>query len=280
MPAQPWTTVGDGPHDVRLVVADMDGTLLTACGEVPEGFWPLLDEMGRRGVTFVPASGRQLATLQRVFERAPVRLSYVAENGTLVVHEDEVVSTTTVAADVVREVIATVRDAAAEGADLGLVLCGVRSAYVERADEVFLAEARRYYARLEIVEDLTTVDDGVLKLAAYDVEDAERHVEPVFGAVAQTHQVVVSGKHWIDVMERGVDKGQGVRALQERLGVTPAQTAIFGDYLNDLQMLEAGDYSFAMADAHPDLIAAARYLAPAYDADGVVQVLTHLLARP
>ena len=37
------------------------------------------------------------------------------------------------------------------------------------------------------------------------------------------------------------------------LGVTPAQTAVFGDYLNDLLMLEAGDWSFAMGNAHPDL---------------------------
>lgn len=35
------------------------------------------------------------------------------------------------------------------------------------------------------------------------------------------------------------DKKQGVEALQRVLGVTPAQTAVFGDYLNDLLMLEA-----------------------------------------
>ena len=58
------------------------------------------------------------------------------------------------------------------------------------------------------------------------------------------------------------DKKQGVEALQRVLGATPAQTAVFGDYLNDLLMLEAGDWSFAMGNAHPDLKAAARYIAP------------------
>ena len=42
-------------------------------------------------------------------------------------------------------------------------------------------------------------------------------------------------------MNPGTDKRQGVVALQRHLGVTPAQTAVFGDYLNDLQMLDAAD---------------------------------------
>jgi len=276
MPARPWTTIAPGPHDVRLVVADMDGTLLDESGAVPAGFWGLLSLMGERGITFVPASGRQLATLQRVFERAPQGLSYIAENGTLVVHDDEVVSTTTVSADITREVVDTVRVAAREH-DLGLVVCGVRSAYVERNDPAFLAECEKYYARLEVVEDLHAVEDDVLKLAVYDFEDAERHVDAIFGEVARTHQVVLSGQHWIDIMAPGVHKGHGVRALQSRLGVTSAQTVVLGDYLNDLQMLDTATWSFAMANAHPDLIESAAYLAPHHAEDGVVRVLTHLL---
>ena len=276
MPARPWTTIAPGPHDVRLVVADMDGTLLDESGAVPAGFWGLLSLRGERGITFVPASGRQLATLQRVFERAPQGLSYIAENGTLVVHDDEVVSTTTVSADITREVVDTVRVAAREH-DLGLVVCGVRSAYVERHDPAFLAECEKYYARLEVVGDLHAVEDDVLKLAVYDFEDAERHVDAIFGEVARTHQVVLSGQHWIDIMAPGVHKGHGVRALQSRLGVTSAQTVVLGDYLNDLQMLDTATWSFAMANAHPDLIESAAYLAPRNTEDGVVRVLTQLL---
>lgn len=73
--------------------------------------------------------------------------------------------------------------------------------------------------------------------------------------------MVVSGKLWVDIMNIETDKKQGVEALQRVLGVTSAQTAVFGDYLNDLLMLEAGDWSFAMGNAHPDLKAAARHRA-------------------
>ncbi len=52
---------------------------------------------------------------------------------------------------------------------------------------------------------------------------------------------------------------------------------MFGDYLNDLQMLDAGEWSFAMANAHPDLKRAARYIAPANTEHGVLQVVRRLV---
>ena len=90
--------------------------------------------------------------------------------------------------------------------------------------------------------------------------------------------MVVSGKLWVDIMNIETDKKQGVEALQRVLGVTPAQTAVFGDYLNDLLMLEAGDWSFAMGTAHPDLKAAARYIARSNVEHGVLKVVDRLVA--
>ncbi len=53
--------------------------------------------------------------------------------------------------------------------------------------------------------------------------------------------------------------------------------ALTGDFLNDLQMMAAGDMSFAMANAHPDIKAAANYLAPSNTEAGVVVTLDRLL---
>lgn len=66
MSAADWTTI-DQPQDIRLVVADMDGTLLDEHGRIPEGFWDMLARLRARGVEFVPASGRQYATLRNMF---------------------------------------------------------------------------------------------------------------------------------------------------------------------------------------------------------------------
>lgn len=253
----------------------MDGTLLDGQGAVPGAFWPLLERLHDRGITFVPASGRQHATLARMFARSPAVRSFIAENGTLVVRDGMAITTASIDAATVRRVVAAVRAASAH--DLGLVVCGRRSAYIERRDSAFVREARRYYAELRIVDDLIAVDDEVLKLATYDFADAEVSARDVFDPASDGHQVVVSGRHWVDIMARGVDKGTALRLLQRALGVTPAQTAVFGDYLNDIEMLDAGALSFAVANAHPRVRARARYLAPANGEHGVVTALAHLV---
>ena len=74
-------------------------------------------------------------------------------------------------------------------------------------------------------------------------------------------------------MTRGVDKSQAVRAVQSRLGISPAQTMVFGDYLNDLGMLGTADWSYAVANAHRSILDAARYVAPSNTDNGVVRTI-------
>ncbi len=266
-----------GPVGLRLVVSDMDGTLLDGDGRVPDAFWPLLERLREQGVLFVPASGRQYAALTREFAADGDGLAYIAENGNYVVKDGAELASSALAPEDVRDLVTTLRELDPQQHDVGVVLCGKRSAYVERTDAAFVEQAGRYYAALDQVPDLLTVDDDVLKVAVYDFDD------PVTGAAAalarfeETHQVVVSSPQWVDVMVPGVDKGTAVRHLQDALGITPAQTAVFGDYLNDLDMMDSGEWSFAVANAHPEVRERARYDAPANTDHGVLAVLARLL---
>jgi hydroxymethylpyrimidine pyrophosphatase-like HAD family hydrolase len=78
-------------------------------------------------------------------------------------------------------------------------------------------------------------------------------------------------------MHPDVHKGAAVRTLQRLHGITPGQTMAFGDYLNDLQMLDAAEHSFAMSNAHPQVLARARYTAPSNREHGVVRTLAAVL---
>ncbi|GAA3782679.1 Cof-type HAD-IIB family hydrolase [Streptomyces chiangmaiensis] len=268
------------PVDIRLVVTDMDGTLLDGTGRIPEGLWPLLVELRQRGVLFSPASGRQYATLARQFAEAGDGMVFIAENGTYVVRDGVELSSDPLNAAVAARVVETTRRLAADGVDVGAVLCGKSSAYVERRDEAFVAEAKRYYALLRIVEDLTAVEDEFLKVALYDFGPVGRSTAPALEPFTSTHRVVVSGEHWVDIMNATADKGAALRGLQRELGITPAQTMVFGDYLNDLEMLDGAEWSFAMANAHPDVLRRARYVAPPNTENGVLRTIVRLLRLP
>ncbi|MFF8595369.1 Cof-type HAD-IIB family hydrolase [Streptomyces sp. NPDC015220] len=270
-----------GPVDIRLIVTDMDGTLLDDAKRLPPGLWPTLAELRRRGVLFSPASGRQYATLAEQFAGADDGMVFIAENGAHVVRDGVELSSDPMDPAVVERLVLAVRDLAGRGADVGAVVCGKRSAYVERNDEPFLAEVRKYYVEHRIVADVTDVgDDDVVKVALFDFGSAERTTAPALAPFAATHQVVVSGEHWVDVMNRTANKGAALRRLQRDLGITAAQTLVFGDYLNDLEMLDAAEWSFAMANAHPEIIRRARHLAPSNNEDGVLRTVARLLDLP
>ncbi|MEU6537920.1 Cof-type HAD-IIB family hydrolase [Streptomyces sp. NPDC047000] len=269
------------PADIRLIVSDMDGTLLDDDKRIPPGLWDTLALLGERGVVFSPASGRQYHTLVRQFAEAADGMAFIAENGAYVMRDGVELHSDPLDPAVAAGIVRTVRRLVADGARVGAVVCGKRAAYVESDDEEFLAQVRRYYAENRVVEDAAAVADEMLKVALYDFGSAEHGVARASLAdLARTHQVVVSGEHWIDVMNAGANKGSALRGLQRDLGVTPAQTLVFGDYLNDLEMLDAADWSFAMANAHPAVRARARHLAPANNDNGVLRTIARLLHLP
>jgi Cof subfamily protein (haloacid dehalogenase superfamily) len=264
-------------HDIRLIASDMDGSLLDERGRVPETLWPVLDELDRRGIAFCPASGRQYANLREQFGDRGRDLVYIAENGAYVVQDGTPLSTDPLPQHEVPVVIQRVRDLAARGGDVGMVLCGQRAGYIERGDGAFEEHAARHYAWLEQVDDLTAVDDVALKIAVFDFGSVEKATAPAFADLTDRLRVVVSGQHWLDVMSPDADKGHALRRVQERLGVTPEQTMAFGDYLNDAGLLDAAHWSFAMDNAHPDVRARARYVAPANSRNGVVRTIAAAL---
>jgi Cof subfamily protein (haloacid dehalogenase superfamily) len=264
--------------DVRLVALDMDGSLLDDDKRIHPSFWPLLDTLLARGVTVCPASGRQYATLRAQLGRDD--LVYVAENGAYVVRDGAELSADTLTTPTAHDVVDVVRAEAAAGLDVGTVLCGKRSAYVERSDDAFLAQCEPYYALLEVVDDLRAVEDDVLKVAVYDFGRAESGAGPALSDLRHEARVVVSGEHWVDVMSRTVDKGAALRSVQEQLGVTREQTMAFGDYFNDLGMLDAAGWSFAMDNAHPEVRARARFVAPSNNRNGVVRTIGAALGIP
>lgn len=264
--------------DIRLVVADMDGTFLDGDHEVPAGSAELIDELKAAGIMFAPASGRQYYRLLDMFSSHEEGMPFIAENGTYLALDGAEIGSWTVAPGTVAGIIETVAKLATSR-DVGLVLCGKESAYTARSDDAFLTEATKYYARLTVVEDLSSITDEALKMAAYDFGDAETALYRELRKFSPAHQVVLSGRHWVDIMNPESNKGMATRILQKHLRIGPDNTIAFGDFLNDLEMMREATHSFAMANAHPDIVAASTFIAPSNAVGGVQQVLRAVLEQ-
>ena len=254
---------------IHLIAADMDGTLLDSRKRLPKGLFSMIRQLREKDVRFVVASGRQYYNLEAQFEEVADQVTFLSENGTMVFDQGKLVILEEMPAAHFKEIVGAVRKVPGANA----VLCGVHSAYIEGRDPELIQNVGMYYKKYEIVDDLLNVKDRICKVAVYDLISAEENVWPKLKKLEDQYAVTLSGDHWVDVMEKGVTKGTALEALEKLFGVSPEETMAFGDYLNDLEMMKSCYYSYAMANAHPLLKAAARFEAPSNDENGVMRVI-------
>ncbi|MDO4588594.1 MAG: HAD family hydrolase [Fusobacterium sp.] len=254
---------------IKLIVADMDGTLLNDKNEINEEFWEIHKKLKEKGVIFAVGSGRQYHNLKKRFFSIKDDMLFIAENGTYVVYHDKELYINTISKDDIKEILIIARKIK----NCQVILCGKNSAYTEAKEEKFLVEMRKYYSELKQVEKLEEVEDDIMKLAFCDLSGSEENSFNYYKDFDSKFKVVVSGKLWLDIMKADANKGTAVEMVQKKLGISYEETMVFGDYLNDLEMMSTGKYSFAMANAHEILKKNSNYIAQSNNDNGVVKAI-------
>lgn len=258
---------------IRLIATDMDGTLLDSESRLPAELPQVLDALEARGVVFCAASGRPYGSLLREFEGVADKIVFICENGALIMRGGERVFLDAIDPEYLPEIVAASRKM--EG--IYPVVCRADKAIVEESvPEDFLRITQQFCSNILVVPDLMehTHYDDVCKVAFYDEGDAQQHELPLLKRdMPKDLTVTLSGYHWVDVMKPGVHKGSAMKALMELFSITREECMAFGDYLNDTELLESVTHSYAMENAHPQLKAIARHIAPTNDENGVIAVI-------
>lgn len=259
---------------IKLIVTDMDGTLLNGEGKLDEGFYPLLDKLRAHNIKFAVASGRQYYALLNKMERVQDNLIFIAENGAIVMENGEQKHMQPIKRESALRLIEKVQEIGGKY----LILCGRKAAYIEETDPEFMDPFLKHYDKYEVVEDLTKVDDDdILKVTVCDLEGAEEHTYPHVKHLQEEFQVKRSGKIWIDFTHKEAQKGNALKKIQEIHNIGPEETVSFGDYLNDIELFDHSAYSYAMENAHPEVKEAAKFAAESNDDLGVQKVLEELV---
>lgn len=237
---------------IKLIVTDLDGTLLDDNKNINPSFWEVQKQLAAQGVLFAIASGRQFYNLEDTFSALRNELLFLAENGTFVRYQN-------------REILVNELDKPSATTFIRIarsinnafpVLCGKESAYIEDRYEPFVSDVSRFFKRYQIVDDLTAVNDTVLKVSIFDFNDSATNTYPHYLSYVNDYNIAVSGPMWVDITSKTASKGAALEHIQQQLGISFDETMVFGDFLNDLEMMKAARYSFAMKNAHPDIIRA------------------------
>lgn len=263
-------------NTIKLVVSDMDGTLLNDQHELAPNFFEVYQKLKNQNILFVPASGRQYYSILGYFDDLKKDIAIIAENGSYVTYKDELLFADSIDKEKVKSIILKTR----ELEQASIVVCGTKNAYIDSQDKDFQDFFAHFYTQNKLVTDLLEIldDDDIVKIAIYHPESSENKLFPELKDFNHDGlQVVVSGPYWLDIMNQSTNKGNALKNLQQKLNISEDETMVFGDYLNDVEMLKKAKYSYAMENAHPTVKAVAHYEAGSNNDFGVVKILETLV---
>jgi len=251
----------------------MDGTLLDPNHKLSPDFFTIFNRMRAKGILFSAASGRQYQNLYNCFPGIQDDIIFIAENGSYVMYQGKELHVQPMERDVTRNLLKRTK----ELPNVLTILCGKKSAYIDNADPSFVERLSMYYDEYTIVDDILSVDnDDFLKIAICDLSGSEQNTYPHFSEYRDELQVKVSGNVWLDLSHKLAHKGRALDVVQRKFGVTPGHTMVFGDYLNDVEMMGEAHFSYAMENAHPEVKKAARFTTSSNDNRGVLNILEQL----
>lgn len=269
-------TGGYDMKNIKLIAVDMDGTFLNDKMEYDrELFSRLYTIMKERGIHFVVASGNQYYQLKSFFGAIQDELTYVSENGALLVNQGEILSHGDITKEQVKKVISVVETYPT----IKMVVCGVESAYIlDTVEDEFYQQMSKYYHRLKKVDSYDIIDDTIIKFALTTKENESEKYEPLLKtALADVVVPTTSGHRSIDLIIPGLHKASGIEKLANLWNITPEQCIAFGDGGNDIEMLQYCKYGYAMENASAAVKSVCSYHTTSNNDNGVLKVLSKLL---
>lgn len=256
---------------IQFIASDLDGTLLQNDAQQlnPEIFDFIL-QLKERGIHFIAASGRQYANMRRLFGPVQDHISYVAENGSLCVHNGKVISRGIIDRELGFRIFDAVKQYPGDG---HITLSTESYCYTDSTDSKFIHHIRDVIGYdTKVISDFHTVDETFLKIAICDFSGNEALTSYLSKRFSSEIKVVTSGNLWTDFIAPNANKGSALAGLLQQLHLQPENGIAFGDQYNDVEMLQLVGTSYVMANA-----AAGMEQYGDYTTDSVEKILRSLL---
>lgn len=255
---------------IKLIASDMDGTLLDSNKNINKEFYEVLDKINDKNIVFAAVSGRDLFSLKTVFKDAEHDIVYASNNGNLISYKDEILFENYIEEEKLKKLIPIIRKTSKHNTIYSSKDC----IYSESILPSILGI--RWKLKVKIVKDISKIDDKILKVSIFGNEKIIQRGLDAVEHMKDELMIAPSGKTCFDICRLGGNKKQAIELLQAKFKVKYDETMVFGDHMNDLEMMESAYYSYAMENAKEDVKRNARFIAKNNDENGVVEAIKEI----
>ena len=256
----------------RLLVTDVDGTLLTPDRRIVPSVREAVRAARCCGVRVCLATGRTWSSVQPYAEALDIDPPIILFNGGMVYDFREGRTLLCQALD--PEHARTVLDLLQSFPQVQPHLYVDDRIYVGRMNDLTRTYARKDGVQVEAVGDLmkALAPDPMKILIVGEPEELARVRDMIRGRAPEIH-VVFSEAHYLEVLPKGASKGSALRVLAQAVGVELQETIAVGDNPNDLEMIQTAGLGVAVANAHPDVKAVAQYVTVRPGGEAIAEVI-------
>ena len=269
---------------IKLLAIDMDGTLVTSKKEITPRTADALRAAMQKGIEICIATGRYTTYLFDILWPLGITGPAVMGNGAAVMDEKEMYFHSLISEADLRQISALcLKERAALFINVEGYTCCLDNDYTmqaarhwaaDRPDNDIMATLHFYQDPEKLLADVIG-KTGKLIVLHFEEKRARELIE-IFKKQSNLGVIYSEFGH-IDLANPGLTKLSGLKMVMEMKGLKPEQVMAFGDGENDTEMIEYAGFGVAMGNACAEAKAAADYVAPGNDEEGVAKTIEQFL---
>lgn len=283
---------------IKLIVSDMDGTLLAHDSSISKGNIEAIRYAQSKGVQFAIATGRDYSSLKGILEAHDLKCFSILGNGAQFCNENgEILSSAYFPKKCFKQVLQIFDELkihymifTANGFYSTAEPNVVRDAFIDRCVVQFKRKREDYLddgcnqdmacmklKKIGDLDDFINSSIDIIKVEAFNndvslIEKAKEKLQEIDGMA-----YLSSFDDNIEVTDKAAQKGLILENVIEELGYSKDEVMVLGDGLNDITLFERFKYSFAPGNANETIKAMAYQVVGACEEDGVSQAIYMML---
>lgn len=269
-------------HRIKLIVFDLDGTLLNSEGKIGEESIELVGKLQKLGVKFSFATGRLHSSCVNYAAQLQIIFPLISLDGSLIKSypDDKTIFESSIPTRYVKKAVKL-----SDHLLLKIALCHADAIFYTDSNSLIPQMLDKYgkYEEVDSYEhylsntlELVVTGDYKQSIKAF----ANRMTFPyTFGLNTSYYRSQSRGDlYYFEARKQGADKGTALKKLARHLGISINETAVLGDWYNDRELFNAGGVKIAVANAVPEIKYHSDYVTKrTNDEDGTAEFLNMVL---
>ena len=264
---------------IRLVIADVDGTLVTHEKILTPRAIDAVFQLRKVGIQFAVTSGRPPRGMAMLIEPLKMDEPLAAFNGGVIIQPDltTVLGQNFLTPDVVKQTVQLILEHKLDAwiyTDLTWYVRDAKAPHVAR---------EQWTVKFEpvITNDLASLVDRVAKVVGVsdDLDAVQRCEKDAQAALGANASAARSQPYYLDVTHPKANKGEVVLAMSDLLKIPVEEIATIGDMPNDVLMFVKSGISIAMGNASPEVQKSATYVTTSSEEEGFANAMEKFILK-